>query len=371
VKDVKYIKVLYGDQFVGRLALMPDGLVAFEYDAEWIAYGFSISPFSLPLAKKVFIPKFDPFNGLFGMFNDSLPDGWGRLLINRLLLEKKIDPQSVSSLARLSIVGSSGMGALSYAPENTLSRDVFHGDFDLLAVEIEKILNTEYSDNLDAIAAAGGSSGGARPKILTVIDGEPWIVKFFTSQEPKNTGTMEYEYSTVARECGLSFPETRLFPSKRCDGYFGVKRFDRMHNKKIHMISISGLLESSHRFPNLDYHLLMKLTLELTGSFEEVEKMYRLMCFNVFAHNRDDHSKNFSYIMDHESGQWKLSPAYDLTFSSSLNGEHATMINGNGKNPSNDDILAVAKEIGIGQAKAKKIMTEIKEATLTLRKFRI
>jgi len=366
VKAVNHLNVLYGDSLVGRLALTPERLAAFEYDTGWIANGFSISPFSLPLEKKVFIPKYDPFNGLFGVFNDSLPDGWGRLLVDRVLLKNKINPLSVNSLMRLSIVGSSGMGALSYIPENPLSHDVFHGDFDLLAGEIEKILNTEFSDNLDAIAAAGGSSGGARPKILTVIDGEPWIVKFFTSPEAKNTGEMEYEYSSAARSCGLAFPETRLFQSKRCNGYFGVKRFDRIGNKKINMISVSGLLETSHRVPNLDYHLLMKLTRELSGSFEEVEKMYRLMCFNVFAHNRDDHSKNFSFIMDLESNQWKLSPAYDLTFSSSVNGEHATMINGNGKNPSIDDILTVAKEIGISPAKAKKIAAIVKENTAKL-----
>ena len=131
-------------------------------------------------------------------------------------------------------------------------------------------------------------------------------------------------------------PETKLFPSKNCSGFFGVKRFDREKNsenkiKKIHMVSVSGLLETSHRIPNLDYDILMKLTLKLTNDFEEVKKMYRLMCFNIFAHNRDDHSKNFSFLYNEVKRKWELSPAYDLTYSNSIGGEHATTIAGNEK----------------------------------------
>lgn len=370
MKDVNHIQVLFEDAIVGLLALTPEGLAAFEYDPDWIGSGFPISPFSLPLEKKVFMPKYDPFGGLFGVFNDSLPDGWGRLLVDRFLAKNRINPQAVNTVTRLSIVGCSGMGALSYVPENPLSHEMFEGDFDMLSGEIEKILNAEYSADLDSIAAAGGSSGGARPKIFTEINGEPWIVKFFTSQEPPNTGEMEFEYAAAAADCGLVFPETRLFPSKKHPGYFGVKRFDRVKEKRIHMVSVSGLLETSHRIPNLDYHDLMKLTLALTGTFEEVEKMFRLMCFNVFAHNRDDHSKNFSFIVDPVSREWKLSPAYDLTFSSSVNGEHATMVNGNGKNPSKEDILSVAKEIGISAMQAKKTISEIQEKTSALERFR-
>lgn len=127
------------------------------------------------------------------------------------------------------------------------------------------------------------------------------------------------------------------------------------------MVSAAGLLETSHRIPNLDYDILMKLTLQLTKSMEECEKLYRLMCFNVFAHNRDDHSKNFTYIYKEEEQRWVLSPAYDLTYSNSIGGEHATTINGNGKNPGMADILAVAKKIGLNGAKAGKIANEIKE----------
>ena len=127
------------------------------------------------------------------------------------------------------------------------------------------------------------------------------------------------------------------------------------------MISVSGLLETSHRIPNLDYNDLMQLTLNLTKSFEEVEKLFRLMCFNVFSHNRDDHSKNFSFIYNEDLNKWELSPAYDLTYSYSINGEHATTINGNGVNPSLNDILKVAEKIGLDKKKAEKIAIEIRE----------
>ena len=127
------------------------------------------------------------------------------------------------------------------------------------------------------------------------------------------------------------------------------------------MISVSGLLETSYRIPNLDYNDLMQLTLNLTKSFEEVEKLFRLMCFNVFSHNRDDHSKNFSFIYNEDFNKWELSPAYDLTYSYSINGEHATTINGNGVNPSLNDILKVAEKIGLDKKKAKKIASEIEE----------
>lgn len=363
------LSVYFNEILVGKLAITPKKLVAFEYDSEWVAKGFSISPFSLPLEKKVFLPKYDPFDGLFGVFNDTLPDGWGRLLIDRLLLKNKIEPGSINPINRLSITGTSGMGALIYKPENPLAKHNWVFDLDKLAIESEKILNSEFSNNLDELAAAGGSSGGARPKILTKINGEDWLIKFFSSQDPKNTGEIEYLYSQTAKSCGIKMPETKLFESNRCSGYFGVKRFDRINEERVHMVSVSGLLETTHRIPNLDYKILMKLTLQLTNSFEEVKKLYRLMCFNVFSHNRDDHSKNFSFLYNLKTAGWQLSPAYDLTFSHSINGEHATTVNGEEKNPSKDDLLAVAKDIGLSLRIAKKIILEVEEKMQPLKAF--
>ena len=367
MNKIKSLQVFYNEKKVGTLALMKNNIVAFEYDNEWINNGFSISPFSLPLKKQVFIPKIDPFDGLYGVFSDSLPDGWGRLLVDRMLNSQNINPREISQIDRLAIVGETGMGALSYKPEYNLLEDKdYQEDYDNLALSCKKILNTEYSADLDKLFKLGGSSGGARPKILTKIDNEDWIIKFPSSLDESNIGRLEYLYSVCAKKCKIDMPETKLFPSKISSGYFGIKRFDRKKLstgaiRKLHMISVSGLLETSHRIPNLDYNDLMQLTLNLTKSFEEVEKLFRLMCFNVFSHNRDDHSKNFSFIYNEDLNKWELSPAYDLTYSYSINGEHATTINGNGVNPGLTDILKVAEKIGLDKKKAEKIAIEIRE----------
>ena len=367
MNKIKSLQVFYNEKKVGTLALMKNNIVAFEYDSNWITNGFSISPFSLPLKKQVFIPRIDPFDGLYGVFSDSLPDGWGRLLVDRMLNSQNINPREISQIDRLAIVGETGMGALSYKPEYNLLEDKdYQEDYDNLALSCKKILNTEYSADLDKLFKLGGSSGGARPKILTKIDNEDWIIKFPSSLDDSNIGKLEYLYSVCAKKCKIDIPETKLFPSKISSGYFGIKRFDRKKLstgtiRKLHMISVSGLLETSHRIPNLDYNDLMQLTLNLTKSFEEVEKLFRLMCFNVFSHNRDDHSKNFSFIYNEDLNKWELSPAYDLTYSYSINGEHATTINGNGVNPSLNDILKVAEKIGLDKKKAEKIAIEIKE----------
>lgn len=369
MNKIKKLEVIFNEKKVGTLALLNKNkidLLAFQYDDEWIKNGFSINPFSLPLENKVFIPKIDPFNGMFGVFSDSLPDGWGKLLVDRTLKKNNINPFKITSLDRLAIVGNSGMGGLEYIPQYDFEIKSEIKDLDELALSCKKILNTEYSENLDELFLLGGSSGGARPKILTNINGEDWIIKFPSKFDNDNIGKQEYDYSLCAKKCGIFMPETKLFPSKNCSGFFGVKRFDREKNsenkiKKIHMVSVSGLLETSHRIPNLDYDILMKLTLKLTNDFEEVKKMYRLMCFNIFAHNRDDHSKNFSFLYNEVKRKWELSPAYDLTYSNSIGGEHATTIAGNGKNPTIKDILKVAENIGLKKDESEKIALEIKK----------
>lgn len=366
MNKIKDVNVFYHGKKVGSMKLYKDRLAAFEYDNEWLSNGFSISPFSLPLEQKVFVPKLDPFEGLFGVFSDSIPDGWGRLLVDRLMLKEHINPQEVGSLNRLAIVGASGMGALTYEPDYHFEISNQELNLDKIAEECSNILKTDYSENLDELFRMGGSSGGARPKILTKIENEEWIIKFPSSGDKDYIGRQEYEYSLCAKKCGVEMEETRLFDSKVCDGYFGTRRFDRYTDTngnagRRHMISVSALLETSHRIPNLDYDILMKLTWELTKDYKEIEKLYRLMCFNVFAHNRDDHSKNFTFIYKEEEEKWVLSPAYDLTFSYSIGGEHATTVHGNGSNPGMKDVLAVAEQIGMNDRKAKNIAEEIRE----------
>lgn len=361
---VNKLEVFYHDRKVGTMALYKNLYAAFEYDSDWLSDGFSINPFSLPLEKKVFIPKIDPFDGIFGVFNDSLPDGWGRLLVDRLMRKNRIEPTQMGNLDRLAIIGDSGMGALTYRPVITMNESNIQLSLDEIASECEKILNSQDCANLDYIFSRAGSSGGARPKVLSKVDDEDWIIKFPSSDDDINIGKQEYDYAVCAKKCGIEMEDVRLFDSNKCSGYFGTRRFDRMGasvNDRVHMVSVSGLLETSHRIPNLDYELLMRLTLQLTKSMDECIKLYRIMCFNVFAHNRDDHSKNFTYLYDEKSGSWHLSPAYDLTYSNSIGGEHATTIKGNGVNPSLSDILLVAKNIGINKSKAEKIAKNIQE----------
>lgn len=365
MKGTNHLTVKYHGRILGTIAETKDGRGAFAYSREWLSEGFSISPLSLPLEEKVFLPKTDLLEGLFGVFADSLPDGWGRLLVDRMLLSKKISPSSVSATERLGIVGSMGMGALEYEPELWKETKEDIPDFDYLAKECEKILKEKDSEELDLLFQMGASSGGARPKVLVTWKEEPWIVKFPSSYDKKTIGEEEYHYMKCAKKCGILTPEVYLFPSEYGKGYFGAKRFDRKNGKKVHMITVSGLLETSHRIPNLDYRDLMKLTWLVTKDERELEEMYRRMCFNVFAHNRDDHSKNFSYLYDEEESRFKLAPAYDLTYSNSIGGEHATCVNGNGKNPGIEDLLAVGQEAGFDRKKLKNTAEEIAEIIKT------
>ncbi|MBP3610159.1 MAG: type II toxin-antitoxin system HipA family toxin [Lachnospiraceae bacterium] len=323
--------------------------------------GFSISPFSLPLEDRVFVPKSDVFEGLFGVFSDSLPDGWGRLLVDRMLLSKSIQPASVGSITRLGIVGSSGMGALEYVPELWPTEEKEYFDLEQLARECELVFEKKDYANLDELFQLGGSPGGARPKVLVKIEDEPWMVKFPSPYDSTSIGKEEYCYMKCAASCGIDVPEVQLFPSGKGEGYFGCKRFDRRNGRRVHMITASGLLETSHRIPNLDYHDLMKLTYILTRDTRQMEELYRRMCFNVFAHNRDDHSKNFSYFYGEQEGRWQLTPAYDLTYSNSIGGEHATCIDGNGRNPGVEELVAVGKATGLSKTKLLKIAEEIRE----------
>lgn len=364
------LSVLLGGRNVGTLAETGDHRVAFEYSAEWLETGFSISPISLPLQKGVFVPKsFEPFEGVFGVFADSLPDGWGRLLVDRMLLREGLNPYEVSTMTRLAIVGSSGMGALVYEPDRKLGMEGEKGTLDELAKSCEEILKSRDSGNLDELFRMGGSSGGARPKVNYHMDGEEWIVKFPSSYDPTNIGLLEYEYSRCAKECGIEMTKTKLMPSKICEGFFATKRFDREGKRRIPMISVCAILETSHRIPNLDYHILMRLTLKLTNDFSQLEQLYRRMCFNVFAHNRDDHSKNFSFLYNMEEQRWCLSPAYDLTYSNSIGGEHATTVDGNGRDPGMKELLAVAKSAKLDLRKSKLIAEEIQEKTIPLLKM--
>lgn len=353
-KQVKSLEVFYNNQIVGTLALRPDNLCAFEYHPDWLQNGFSISPLILPLKSGVFTSKWEPFEGLFGVFNDSLPDGWGRLLIDRLLREQGINPAELSPLDWLCIIGPKTMGALTYKPTQPIGKEEADKSLSYLEQETQKILNDEPSNDLSTLVAKGGSSGGARPKVLLTINGEEWLIKFRNTQDPLNIGEIEYKYSLLAKKAGLIMPETQLFEGK----YFGVKRFDRISQKRIHMHTAAGLLNANFRLPSLDYKTLIEATLFLTHDMLEAEKMFRLMVFNVLIGNKDDHAKNFSFI--YNEGKWQVSPAYDIVPCEGFNGQHTTTVLGKGL-PNTEDMLELAKQTGLDLNKAKQIIEQVKE----------
>lgn len=367
MNSISIIETFISDRRVGRMAITPEGLCGFEYDSDWIRTGFSISPFHLPLKSGLIMAKQNPFGGNFGVFDDSLPDGWGNLLLDRYLQGKGIDPYKLNILERLSLIGSTGRGALEYRPDKSVVTDDEFLDFDLLAKEAEKILESKESDgSVDLLYKYGGSSGGARPKVFAKKDGREWLVKFKATSDPVNVGEIEYNYSILAKESGIRMAETHLFDGR----YFGVERFDRTPQGKIHTISAAGLLNANYRIPSLDYSLLLKLTLNLTKDMEQVTEMFRLMVFNILISNRDDHAKNFSFQWI--DGAWKLSPAYDLLPSSGFNGYHTTTINGKGE-PSLADTIAVATEIGLSKQSATQITEELTERCFArnMSKFKI
>lgn len=347
-------------RLMGRL-LLKNRQIYFEYDAAFIKTGLELSPFKLPLKAGVIESKDRTFDGLFGVFNDSLPDGWGRLLLDRKLRKAGFNPGTLSPLDRLCFVGAGGMGALSYEPENPSAIQHITNDLDEIDKEIQATLD-ENDAYVEDLLVLGGSSAGARPKVLLNYDGVDWLIKFRSSLDPKDISAIEYAYHLMAKDAGLMVPEAKLFPSRTGLGYFGVKRFDRNGNDRIHMHTIAGLLHADHREPSLDYDSIMKATLYLTKDIRQCEVQFRQAVFNILSHNRDDHSKNFSFLMDVQ-GNWTVSPAYDLTFSTGPAGEHSTMILGEGKHPEKNHVLKLATTCNIKHERALEIIHEVSSVT--------
>jgi serine/threonine-protein kinase HipA len=352
---IDVVEVFCNKQKVGRLALTEQDVCAFEYDADFIKTGFSLSPYHLPLRSGLFLAPRTPFQGNFGVFADSLPDGWGSLLLDRYLRSKGVAADKLTILQRLALVGITGRGALEYFPDKSLSSEKEFIDLHTLAAETEKVLTTEYAgEGLEMLYKNGASSGGARPKVFVTIENSEWLVKFRASTDPYDVGKTEYEYSLLAQKCGINMPETRLFEGN----YFGVKRFDRSTEGKIHTIRAAGLLHADYRIPSLDYSMLLKVCMNLSRNMEEVLAFFKQMVFNVVISNRDDHAKNFSF--QYKNNKWTLSPAYDVLPSAGFNGYHTTTINGQGE-PKMKDLLQVATDAGISDNKAKTIIEQVIE----------
>lgn len=350
--------------------------IYFRYNADFLKSGLNISPIKLPFNNEINSAGSDPFDGLYGVFNDSLPDGWGKLLLDRTLASKGENMQNLTPLDRLAYVGDKGMGALCYRPkfdeDETISSEI---ELDIIAQEMDHILKGNDSDIIEELFALGGSSGGARPKIFVgynsltneIIHGyhqltedfEDWIIKFSSSSDSKEIANIEYAYHKMALKAGLEMSDCKLFTGRSGQTYFGTKRFDRIKGKRIHVHTASGLMHDNFRMSTMDYGHLMDCAFQLEKHVKVYEKVLRLAAFNVFAHNRDDHSKNFSFLMD-SKGRWSFAPVYDLTFSNSAYGFHSTMVAGESKNPGWKHLIELAKYFRI--KKPELILEEVQDA---------
>ena len=345
-------------QKVGTLAYK-NRKIYFEYDNEFLKTGIEISPYKLPLKMGIMRCDDDTFEGLCGVFNDSLPDGWGRLLMDRHLMRLGINSASLTPLDRLTYIGNYGMGALSYEPDIELDSSYLDEIIlDDLAQSSQDILEGSSDKLVDELLALNASSAGARPKAMVQISSDMqqiihglqklrdgfshWMIKFASSLDSREIGAIEYAYSLMAKKAGLDMPKTTLLKGKK-GKYFACERFDRVGDMRVHIHSVAGLIHSDFRYPMLDYDDLLSLSLHLTKSIKEQEKVFRLACFNLFAHNRDDHAKNFSFLMD-ENGRWVFSPVYDITFSQGPGGEHSTMYLGEGRNPTREHLVRLGEK---------------------------
>ncbi len=353
--SIDRLTVMYHNEVVGTLSMdSVQRRCVFQYSPQWLSDGFSISPLQLPLKNETFIAPEEPFWGNFGIFEDSLPDGYGRYLLNRMLRKHGIDESMLTPLQRLSIVGSAGMGALCYVPEIVIGQSGSVSDLDDLQNLALEVLSERRHDSEDVLYFNSGNSGGCRPKVLYSDSQGDWLVKFRHIYDPVDMGKLEWKYNLIARKCGINVPDFKLVEGK----YFASKRFDIDETgNRLHVATAGAILNESIHQPKLDYKTLLHLTGYLTQDPLQVEQMFRVMVFNVFTDNKDDHPKNFSFI--YQDGQWMLSPAYDLTLcASGYNGEHATSVNGNGR-PTVDDMIAVGCSIRIPKKRAVEIIEQV------------
>ncbi len=364
---------------VGTLALV-DRRLYFEYAQDWLARGIELSPFHLPLQPGLIAHEPRSFGPLFGLFDDSLPDGWGMLLMDRFFRKQGIDPASLNVLDRLAYLGERGMGALSYhPPQNEACGEPTNIDLSQLAAEAKKVLSGSTAEVLPELFRAGGSPGGARPKVLVGYNPladtlqsdegdlpeefEAWMVKFPSAGDGEDAGRLEFAYGLMAKAAGLDLPEMRLFEVESGGPFFGVKRFDRgADNQHIHMHTFAGLLHADFRIPCCDYEDLLKAGYQLTRDRRSLLTAFRQAAFNVAAHNRDDHAKNFSFLLDVESVQWRLAPSYDLTYSSGPGGEHTTTVCGEGLKPGRDHLMELAHRLDLDDQDAHSALDQVADA---------
>ena len=367
---------------VGRLA-MAGGLAQLEWSPELIAAPMPVSALLYPPEPGLHPARGRDFDGLHGFLADSLPEGWGYLVMRRRLSKLGVAIETLSALDRLALVGAHGRGALTYRPATAPPPEVDSLDLDALAAESTAILAGHEGELADTLATLAGGSGGARPKVhvgfdaegrISVSDGETaagheaWIVKFAATNDPPDIGPIEAAYAAMALAAGLDMAPYRLLPSNTGPGYFATRRFDRpAPGKRLHMVSLSGAVEVPWRTP-ASYDLFLRATQAITRHADDVQAAFRRMIFNVLASNRDDHTRQHSYLMD-QAGQWRLAPAYDLTYSAGPGGEHYLDVEGEGRNPTLEHVLALGRRHSLPDRLIHTTIDEVRAAVADWPRF--
>lgn len=357
--------------------------IYFQYDAEYLASFANLSPFAMDADTRLQRAPLAPHNGLHGVFADSLPDGWGMLLMDRVFRQHSILPDQLTLMDRLAYVGERGSGALQYVPVSRYQSNSGDGQVDLtqLAAQAEAMYDGKAAEVLAHLAEAG-SPGGARPKahvyFLAGISHhvrtrpmagyEPWIVKFTSASLAlgHEEGVCEAVYLALAGRAGIDVPDWQLIPappSSAAVAWLALKRFDcAPTGGRYHLHSLCGLLGADFRLPSLDYEDVIKASQILCKSPAVGQSQFRRAVFNLFALNQDDHSKNWAFLQN-DVGHWQPSPFYDVTFSPLPGGEHSTAFMGYGKNPPLKVLQQLAGQAGFASwARGREVIQEVVDA---------
>lgn len=356
----------------GRLA-MEGGLAQLEWSREVIARRLAVSPLSYPPESGLMAARTRSFDGLHGFLADSLPDGWGHLLMRKRLAKLGVDIATLSPLERLALVGDQGRGALVYAPATTPDDDIETLDLDALAQDATALLMGEEGRLGDTLAGLAGGSGGARPKVHVGFDGQgriamgqgemapgyaAWLVKFRAPSDPIDIGPIEEAYACMATAAGLTVSAHRLLPARAGAGYFATRRFDRPDGgRRLHMVSLAGAIEAPPDMPS-SYDLFLRATRAITRRADDLAAAFRRMVFNVLACNRDDHTRQHAYLMD-PAGEWRLAPAFDLTYAPGPGGAHYLDVEGEGRRPTRAQVTSLGKRHGLD---ARRVAAMIEDA---------
>lgn len=380
MKKLNVIYAGWGERF--PLGVLADNgrEILFEYTAEALKRGLEVSPLKLPLTSKAFGEFPDHQLWLPGFISDALPDGWGMLLMDRLFRRQGRRVAEVSPLDRLGYLGENAIGALAFEPNEAHDLPLERVQLIELAKAVHEVFQEGESEAvLRKLVLMGGSPHGTRPKILVNFEkkknlvslsdsgrGMPILVKFPAQNEHKEACAIEELYCLLARASGISVPASYYFDLSKEISAFGIERFDRSNGMRVPMLTAAGATDTNFRIPQLDYVTLLRLTQFLTKDMREVHRAFERCVFNVVFNNRDDHSKNFSFLMS-KDGRWIFSPAYDITYNTGPNGEHQMDICGEARAPGRKHLLELARKSGIKQNAAAETIDRIASTSSLVR----